>query len=393
MEQKNGNKTLSKLDSHRERIVCIVDNEKGTGEQRTLSTLIRNIPGMIYRSYDDHKGTMEYVSDGCLDLTGYKPSDLMDHTVAYNDMIHREDCEHVVSSIQEALRNDRPFKLVYRIHDVNGKEKWVWDQGKVMRSKKGGPVVRDGFITDITARIKVERKLREAWEQADLYVDLMGHDINNMNQVALGFLEIALEKIKRNGRLCVEDKFLLEKPFESLKSNSRLVDNVRKIRRERSGEIQPALIDLGKILEEVKRQYTDIDSREITINYIPAEGCYVMANELLLDVFLNLAGNAIKHSSGTLSINLKLESEQRQDGKFYRVSVEDNGPGIPDKLKKQLLDQDSMKKTGRRSKGFGLYLTRALLEDFNGSIWIENTVPFDHTKGSRFVVLLPAAEK
>ena len=32
---------------------------------------------------------MEYVSDGCLELTGYRPSDFMDHTVSYNDLIHR----------------------------------------------------------------------------------------------------------------------------------------------------------------------------------------------------------------------------------------------------------------------------------------------------------------
>ena len=113
---------------------------------------------------------------------------------------------------------------------------------------------------------------------------------------------------------------------------------MRKIRRERSGEIKPALVDLGKILEEVKRQFTDISSRDIRINYTPAEGCYVMANELLPDVFMNLVGNAIKHSSGPLTINVRLENEQRQQGKFYKVTIEDNGPGIPDDMKKKLLD-------------------------------------------------------
>lgn len=393
MEQKNENKILSELDAHRGRVASIADKKKGMNDQRTLSTLIDNIPGMIYRCYDND-GTMEYVSDGCLDLTGYRPSDLMmNHTIAYTDLIHREDRKLVFSGIREAIRNDQPFKLVYRILDVNGKEKWVWEQGRGTRAKKGETIVRDGFIMDITARVEAERKLEEARKQAELYVDLMGHDINNMNQVAMGFLELALEKMARNGRLGVEDKILLEKPFETLKSNSRLVDSVRKIRRERSGEIKPSLIDLGKILEEVKRQYTDINSREIKINYMPAEGYHVMANELLLDVFLNLAGNSIKHSSGPLSINLRLESEERQEGKFYRVIVEDNGPGIPDDLKKKLLDQACLKRIRRTGKGFGLCLTRTLLEDFNGSIWIENTVPLDYTKGCRFVVLLPATEK
>ncbi len=354
--------------------------------------MISNLPGMIYRC-NDEKGTMEYVSDGCLFLTGYRPSDLMGRNITYRELIHPDDRELVLSGIRNAIRNDRKFNCIYRILDATGREKWVCDQGSCSLTKNGGPIVRDGFIMDITDRIESERKLEKAWKQADLYVDLMGHDVNNMNQVALGFLELALEKIERNGRLDATDRVLLEKPFEALKSNSHLVDNVRKVRRERSGEIEPALIDLGKMLEEVKRQFTNVISRDVMITYEPADGCHVMANELLLDVFLNLAGNAVKHSSGPLSIDLKLESEQRQEGKFYRVSVEDNGPGIPDDRKKTLIEDACLKRARRKGNGFGLCLARTLLEDFNGLIWIENTVPFDHTQGSRFVVLLPAAEK
>ncbi len=186
---------------------------------------------------------------------------------------------------------------------------------------------------------------------------------------------------------------LLEKPFEALKNNSHLVDNVRKVRRERSGEIEPVLIDLGKMLEEVKRQFININPRDVRITHVPADGCHVMANELLLDVFLNLAGNAVKHSSGPVSIDIRLETEQRQEGKFYRVSIEDNGPGIPDDRKKTLIEQACIKRSLRKGNGFGLCLARTLLEDFNGSMWVENRVPLDHTQGSRFVVLLPAAEK
>jgi PAS domain S-box-containing protein len=402
VEPKNKSKIVSELDARHERIsilaadkaMRIEDPGQSCISPRILSTLVSNIPGMIYRFHEDNGGRMEYVSDGCLELTGYRPSDLvMNHTVAYHDLIHRDDRESVLAGIRDAMRNDQPFKLVYRIQDAKGREKWVWEQGRGTRPDKGEPVVRDGFIMDITARVQAERKLEEDWKQAELYVDLMGHDINNMNQVALGFLELALEKVERNGRLDAEDKILLEKPFETLKSNSRLIDSVRKIRREKSGQNQLVLVDLGRILCEVKRQFTGISSREITISYTPTEGHYVMANELLLDVFLNLAGNAVKHSSGPIAISLLLEGEQRQDGKFYRVSVEDNGPGIPDDLKKKLLDEACLKRSRRMGKGFGLCLTRTLLESFNGSIWVENRVPFDHTKGSRFVVLLPAAEK
>jgi signal transduction histidine kinase len=40
--------------------------------------------------------------------------------------------------------------------------------------------------------------------------------------------------------------------------------------------------------------------------------------------------------------------------------------------------------------GLGLYLVKSLVESYHGSVWVEDRVPGDHTKGSRFVVMLPA---
>jgi signal transduction histidine kinase len=246
---------------------------------------------------------------------------------------------------------------------------------------------------DITERKEAEKALKDAKDQAELYVDLMGHDINNMNQIAVGFLELAVNKLDHEGRLENSDRMLLEKPIETLMNNSQLIDNVRKIKKEKAGEIKPSVVDLGKMLQDVAAQYSHVSGRDITIDHVPVSGCYVMANELLKDVFTNLAGNAIKHSSGPLEIKMVLSKLQKHGREYYRVDVEDNGPGIPNEMKKNLLDHACLKRTLKTGKGFGLCLIKTLLDDFNGSIWIENSVPADFTKGSRFVVMLPAVEK
>ncbi len=73
--------------------------------------------------------------------------------------------------------------------------------------------------------------------------------------------------------------------------------------------------------------------------------------------------------------------------------MEDNGPGIPDDIKSKLLRRLNPENTKARGKGFGLYLIKQLVDDFDGRFWMEDRVPGDHTKGARSVVMLPAIEK
>jgi signal transduction histidine kinase len=47
-------------------------------------------------------------------------------------------------------------------------------------------------------------------------------------------------------------------------------------------------------------------------------------------------------------------------------------------------------KSKASGRGLGLYLVKTLVEDFGGKVWVEDRMPGDSTKGSRFVILLPA---
>ena len=99
--------------------------------KRTLTTLLSNLPGMAYRCRNDSSWTMEFVSDGCMELTGYAPQDLIRNASAsYAQLIHPEDEAMVWNEVQAALHEKRPFKLIYRIITARGEEKWVWEQGR-----------------------------------------------------------------------------------------------------------------------------------------------------------------------------------------------------------------------------------------------------------------------
>jgi signal transduction histidine kinase len=62
-------------------------------------------------------------------------------------------------------------------------------------------------------------------------------------------------------------------------------------------------------------------------------------------------------------------------------------------LKPKLFNQFQRGKTKALGKGLGLYPVRMLVEGYHEKVWVEDRVPDDHTKGARFVVMLPAAQK
>jgi len=136
--------------------------EEAQESERLISTLMKNLPGMVYRCRNDRNWTMTFVSDGCVSLTGYSPQDLIgSHIRSYNDLIHSDDQEMVWEQVQEAVFQHRPYQLQYRIQTATGNEKWVWEQGTGVYSDEGELQALEGFINDIT-----ERKTAEVLVQA-----------------------------------------------------------------------------------------------------------------------------------------------------------------------------------------------------------------------------------
>jgi|AGTN01.2.fsa_nt_gi PAS domain S-box/PAS domain S-box/PAS domain S-box len=145
--------------------------------QRFQSTLISNLPGMVYRCRNDSGWTMEYVSEGCARLTGYESTDLMhNHMISYNDLIHPEDREYVRSTIARALGYKMPFQITYRIRTRQGAYRWVWEQGRL--AVQGNPEVLEGFIIDINERKRAE----EALHRKNRELEIVGSITSSINR-------------------------------------------------------------------------------------------------------------------------------------------------------------------------------------------------------------------
>jgi PAS domain S-box-containing protein len=226
-----------------------------------------------------------------------------------------------------------------------------------------------------------------------LLLDLMSHDINNLNQIGIGFLELAHNKIESGITIGKEDIHLIDKALETMQNSSTLIENVSKIMRQRTGKIPLISIDLCDILKEIQRHYSQKGTKTVTINLKETSGCYVLSNELLYDVFANLITNAIRHSPDTydLIIDIGVDVVMEYGHSYYLVTVSDNGPGIPDELKPKLFSRFQIGEKKGKGSGLGLYLVKTLVEAFNGTVRVEDRVPGDYTKGAKFMVKLPAS--
>lgn len=237
---------------------------------------------------------------------------------------------------------------------------------------------------DITRRKQAEKEVEDAKSQSELYLDLMGHDINNMHQVALGYLELA-----SNMPCGGEQAAYIDKSVKVLQRSAQLIQNVRKLQKLHQGMFQTHEVDIGKVLTEVQREFGSVPNKRITANIDGS--CCVMANDLLHDVIANLVSNAIKHTGDRADITVNLDTVKESDTKYCRVTVEDNGTGISDDLKERIFHR--MHKGTARGMGLGLYIVKTLVDSYGGRVWVEDRVKGDHTKGAKFVVLLPAMDK
>ena len=142
-------------------------------QERQIETLLGNLPGMAYRCRNDRDWTMEFVSEGCRELTGYPVEELLfNHTLAYESVLHPADRVHVRAEIDAALAARRRFVVEYRILCKDGTEKWVWERGQGLYDEEGGIVAQEGFVTDITERRRVEQNLQQSESRFRSLVEL-----------------------------------------------------------------------------------------------------------------------------------------------------------------------------------------------------------------------------
>jgi PAS domain S-box-containing protein len=334
--------------------------------QRALSTLMGNLPGMAYRCRKDKKWTMEFVSEGCTDLTGYHPTDLIEnHVVAFFDLINPQDRQLARGQIQLALESRQKFQITYRILTAAGVVKWVWEQGLGVFSPAGDLLAIEGFIIDITDRKNTEDIVKKANKQVALLTSITRHDIINQINSLKGYIAM-LRKQNPN-----------EKTVDILKKEEAIADMIlRQIIFTRDyqnvGAEPPRWMPVKDTLDTILRTI-DRGSIAITVSTCDLE---IYADPLIEKVFFNLIDNSLRHGDHVTRIGISCE----QKGSDVILTYADDGIGIPEDEKEKIFTRGFGKNTG-----YGLFLIREILSITGFSI-TETGTPGE---GARFEIRIP----
>ncbi len=146
------------------------ETERALAEsERSKSVLLSNLQGMAYRCDYDPNWTMQFVSSGCFELTGYVPESLLQNRdVSYNDLITPKYREILWDKWKQVLEKKEPFVYEYEIITAKGIPKWVIEIGQGLFTEQGEVEALEGIIIDISNRKEMEDKLRygndhDAW--------------------------------------------------------------------------------------------------------------------------------------------------------------------------------------------------------------------------------------
>ena len=131
----------------------MVDNL--TAKQRELTSLINNVPGIVYRGHRDW--SISFISAEVEQSTGHIPEEFASGTAKWKEIIHPDDLAIVKEVFRKATKKRLDtLCLEYRILHKDGSIRWLEDRRQLLYNESGVFASVDGLLLDITDRRQLE---------------------------------------------------------------------------------------------------------------------------------------------------------------------------------------------------------------------------------------------
>ncbi len=137
-----------------------------------LTTLIGNLPGIVYRCKDINFCNKEFLGGRVEEITGFTTDELISEKDGlFINVIYPEDRNCIQEKVNMAFQNHSDFEIYYRIITKSGEIRWIWDHGIPVTSADGNIIAIEGYLADITEMRASEEALKQSEEEKNIILD------------------------------------------------------------------------------------------------------------------------------------------------------------------------------------------------------------------------------
>jgi PAS domain S-box-containing protein len=356
--------------------------------ERTADT----VPGMLFDHAvlpdgSDHFG---YVSQGCRDLLGLDPADLVNDAGRFWGMVHPDDLEALREARFGAHLDEKSTQIELRIvpqsadEKRTGDEKWVYFVASSHASGPDDSGVISGVMMDITDRKRMEQDLERSNAELESFAAIASHDLRQPLRMIVSYLGLLDRRI--GGDLDDNCRKFMGFAVDGARRMDKMIQGLLDYARVGRSGRQPQVVSLtATVAEALGNLESDIGEAGAVVS-VAADLPEISGDSVeLVRLFQNLVANAVKFRSSDRPSRISVEWQDA--GRDVSVTVRDNGTGIDTDEQERVfgLFQRSSNQTEVEGTGIGLAVCRRIAERYGGQIRLDSV----KGEGTRAVLTLP----
>ena len=347
-------------------------------EHRFRSTVELAPIGIAHVGVD---GRWLWVNQQLCDIVGYSRDELLAHT--FQDITYAGDVELDLSFIRRMLAGElETYSIEKRYVRRDGTLVWVQLTVSLVRGAAGRPKYFISIVQDITDRKHVE-------EEREQILSMVSHEL----KTPLTSLKARAHLLQRSLTTIVGVRQVphVAEMELAISRIERMLNDLLDLTRMQRGTLELHLQrrDLAALCREAADEQMAASGRMVTLD-LPGEPVMVEADGgRIAQVLANLLTNATKYSPEDRAVTVALHLD---DGEA-RVSVRDEGPGIPPESLPHLFERFyrvpgiAVQNGSSVGLGLGLYISKTLIEEHSGRMDVES----ERGAGTTFTFTLPVA--
>jgi len=326
---------------------------------------------------------------------GYQLGEFPRTIEAWENIIHPDDRERVMRALNRHFETQERYFEEYRVLRKDGTVAYWIGSGTAVQDQEGKPYKMVGSVTDVTERKKMEEELLRSkkLESVGFLSGGIAHDFNNLLTGIMGNISLAKLSVRPGDKVVT----YLENAENLSVRASELTKKLLTFSKGGAPIKKPVLI--GDFLKETARM--PLSGSNVRCEFKIAEDLWPVEIDegQMRQVIYNIVINACEAMPGGGTINILAENiihgpadrPSLKDGKYVKLSIKDQGAGIPPENLSKIFDPYfSTKEMGsQKGMGLGLAISHSIIKNHGGFIVAESIVG----NGSTFHIYLPVSSK